>query len=262
MEIKYKIKLFLLIVLPLFILNSCLEEPTIPPVQRPYSVVRVGNFSMNLQSFSVFIDDAQPVGTLSSLAKGAITDYFDVSSGKRTFKIVDANSNTVFEKQIDIASFERVTVIFAGYYSTDELQNTFGNFEFSGGEVYIDYSPAQDSISLFFVHASPDSPTDTTKKLSITARYKPIGSSEFIDTSLTLSTGLLEYSEIDSDSLGNYFAPGDIVLEAISEEGDILASDSSTYNPNMLYYIFLYDEPDNIKILRNEIAPPPVRSKN
>jgi len=260
MEIKYKIKLFLLLVLPLLILNSCLEEPTIPPVQRPFSIVRVGNFSMNMQNFSVFIDNTQPMSALSSLGKGTITEYFDVPSGKRTFKIVDGNNNTIFQKQIDIASFERVTVIFAGFYSTDELQNTFGNFEFSGGEVYVDYSPESDSMSLIFVHASPDSPTEATKKMYVTARYKPAGSVDFRDTVLIPSTSLLEYSTIQG--LGNV-APGDFVIQAREEvTGAILVSDSSAYNANMIYYIFFYDQPNNIQILRNETVPPPVRSKN
>lgn len=255
MRLKFTIPLLFI---PLLFLYSCAEEPTIEPIKAPYSVVRVTNLSANLANLDISIDGSKPVTGLSNLAQGSITNFFDLKSGKRKFLIKDVTTgDIIFNKQIEIHSYERTTVIFAGNFSKVDTLNTFTNFLLEEGEVYVNSAPNSGKVHVFLVHSSPDSPVKSAQKLTVSTRYKATGDTTFKDTVLTTSSKLLEFSGILSllnASTGNYS------FSFISSVKDTLKY-TTDFNPGLRYYLFLKGAPESMGILKTELVPLPVRPK-
>ena len=180
MRLKNKRKFLFLLPLVLgFILYSCVEEPTIAPVGPVYSVIKIANMSNNVDAMDVSIDGKQ---VASSLGRGETTDYFDADAGKLLFTVTDGAGTKIYEKSIDINTWERTNIIFAGDYISDPLLSTFADFEVNEGEIYVSSAPEQDSLNIYFIHASNDVDTVKSKSYNIFARVLPA------DTFITYAT--------------------------------------------------------------------------
>lgn len=211
----------------------------------------------------VLINGETPVAGLNAIPTPVVspeqnpyTEYFDIPSGKKTFTVFDEGGNLIFSKEIELISWERITIVFSGFYSTDELQNTFGNFEFNEGEVYISRQPVSGASHMYFIHASgPVGDTDSRTYDQISASYIPAGQTEAIDTVFNVPD--LAYGNVAS--IGNLPA-GEYTFTLSAEAGNFIYE--TTVAPGLLYYMFIYDSPDNIKIYKNEVAIPPARQRD
>lgn len=257
MRLKNKRKfLFLLPIILGFILYSCVEEPTIAPVGTVYSVVKISNMSNNVDVINVTIDGKQ---VASSLAKGETTNYFDSEAGKLNFKVTDASGTEIYSKTIDINTWERTNVIFAGDYLSDQLLSTFTNFEINEGEVYVSSKPAPDSLNIHFIHASNDVDTFKTKSYNIFAK-------------LVSPDTLIEYPSSGSNPLplkfsGSYSvsnaAPGEYTFYFVDDaEEDTVVAGPYNLAANLGYYLYLYGNPNNVQYTLKEVVPPPIRSRD
>ncbi len=250
------------LIIPIFIsflviINGCVDEPFIEPVKAPYSVVRVVNNTANVSNVSITIDGAQPVAELANLGPNAVSAYFDLKSGKRTFLVKNvATGDIMFNKQIEIHSFERTTVIFAGNFSTVDTLRTFSAFTFDEGEVYVSGAPNDGRAHVYLIHSSAASPTHSAKKLSFSAKYNTASDTTYKDT-VYLSTASLDFSGIKS--VTNVY-PGNYIFSAISATSDVVAY-TTDVSAGKRYYLFVVGEPNNMQIVKNEILPLPVRSK-
>lgn len=241
----------------LVIINGCVDEPFIEPVKAPYSVVRVINNTANVNNINITIDGAQPVAELANLGPNAVSTYFDLKSGKRTFLVKNvATGDIMYNKQIEIHSYERITVIFAGNFSTVDTLRTFSVFTFDEGEVYVSGAPKDGRAHVYLIHSSAASPTHSSKKLSFSAKYKTTIDTTYKDT-VYISTPTLDFSGIKS--LPDVY-PGNYIFSVISS-----AADTITYTTDLSagkrYYLFVVGEPNNMQIVKNEILPLSVRSK-
>jgi hypothetical protein len=264
MWLKTKRKfLFLLPVITGILLYSCVEEPTIAPVAPVYTVIKVANMSNNLDAISVTIDGKQPASSLSNIAKGETTGYFDTGAGKLDFKVFNSSGDKIYEKTIDINTWERTDIVFAGDYSTDDLLNTFADFEFIEGEIYVSSKPAQDSLNIYFVHASNDVDTNKTKNYNISAQIETSDSTySIIYASTTTSPLPLAYGGVYT--VGNS-TPGNYTFYFLSNavQPDTLATSGPyTLNADMRYYLYLYGNPNSLQFSLKEVVPPPIRSRN
>ena len=256
MRLKNKRKFLFL--LPIFlgcILYSCVEEPTIAPVGPVYSVLKIANMSNNVDAITVFIDGKQ---VASSLAKGETTDYFDAGAGKLNFKVEDSGGNTIYTKTIDINTWERTDIIFAGEYDPDPLLSTFANFEIAEGEIYVSSKPAADSLNLYFVHASADVDTNKAKSYDISALVP--GDSIVVYPSSGTNPLPLKYGGVYS--AGN-IEPGEYTFRFAVDGGtDTLVTGPYNLAANLRYYLYLYGNPNNLQFTLKEVIPPPVRSRD
>ena len=100
-------KFFRIPVLLLFltiVYYGCVEEPTIDPVKRPYTLLRVANFSYNVDTLNVSIDAGK---TVFSLYKNELpAQYFEIESGKRHFFVTTPSGDTLYNERITIGSYE------------------------------------------------------------------------------------------------------------------------------------------------------------
>ncbi len=256
MPLKNKRKfLFLLPIFMGFMLYSCVEEPTIAPVGPVYSVIKIANMSNNVDAINVSIDGKQVV---SSLNKGETTDYFDSDAGKLKFTVTNDAGDKVYEKNIDINTWERTLVIFAGEYSADALSSTFADFEIAEGEIYVSSKPAADSLNIYFIHASNDVDTMKSKSYNISANIIPP------DTTISYSsTDLLPLAYGNTFGVGNA-APGGYTFYFISDETtpDTVVAGPYDLSANMRYYLYLYGNPNNPQLSLKEVVPPPIRSRD
>jgi hypothetical protein len=247
---RLKLKKIILSLALLFIgftLFGCVDEPYVEPVKDTFSVIRVVNLATNVPSMRVFIDDVQPVGSLNALTSPSTTEYFDIKPGKRNFTVYDENTNLIFNQVIEITSWERMTVVFAGYYSPDELQNTFGNFDLLQGEVYKSFAPAAGTANAYFVHGSADYDT-------LASRPYRVGS---IQQETTENFGSVAFGEyLVADSL----LPAEYNFYFASDEDSSTVTQS--IGENLDYYFFLHGRPDNLEVFINEVVPPPARSRD
>lgn len=240
-----------------FVISSCVEEPTIDPVTKPFSVARVVNLSSNVLTMRITIDD---VPTLDGLTSPSASDYFDIQSGKRRFKVYNAAGDLLFNKEIEIISFDRTTIVFTGTYSTNELENTFYNFEVPEGEVYVSSQPEAGKAHLYFVHASTAFDTLNSIDYNLALNYLPTGDSVSVDTAL-----------VDGLKLGEIESMGNVVPGAYLNIISVLAASPVQYNDTLnlglinagfRYYIFLYGKPNDLSYFKNEVVPPPIRSRD
>jgi hypothetical protein len=256
MRLKNKRKfLFLLPVILGFILYSCVEEPTIAPVGPVYSVIKIANMSNNVDVINVSIDGKQ---VASSLGRGETTNFFDSDAGKLNFTVTNSAGDKIYEKTIDINTWERTQVIFAGDYVSDPLLSTFADFEIPEGEIYVSSKPAADSLNIYFVHASNDVDTVKAKSYNISAKLLPKDS-------------IIEYESKDGSILplkftGTYSAgnqaPGEYTFYFIDADEDTVTTGPYNLAANMRYYMYLYGNPSNVQFTLKEVVPPPIRSRD
>jgi hypothetical protein len=257
MRLKNKQKFLFLIPLVLgFILYSCVEEPTIAPVGPVYSVLKIANMSNNVDVMNVSIDGKQ---VATSLGRGETTEYFDSNAGKLLFTVTDGAGNKLYEKTIDINTWERTDVIFAGDYISDPLLSTFADFEINEGEIYVSSAPAPDSLNIYFVHASND--VDTLKSKSYNISAKIVSPDTFITYASSGSNALpLKFG--GTYSVGNA-APGEYTFHfAIQSTTDTVVAGPYNLAANLRYYLYLYGNPNNLQFSLKEVVPPPIRSRD
>ena len=122
MRLKLQNSFIILFIIIGLAFYGCVDEPNIDPVKRPYTSVRVANFSNNQATLNVSVDGE----FIQNVDQNALTTYFDLNSGSREYVLRDANGNEIFNKPITMVSYEEVTLVFSGYLSTVDTLNTFG----------------------------------------------------------------------------------------------------------------------------------------
>ncbi len=251
-----------LFLLPLFIgllIYGCVEEPTIAPVKPVYSVIRVVNISDNVDNLSVRIDDEQLV---SNLGIASASDYKDIGAGKRNFKIFNGNGDLVYQKTIEITSWERSTLVFAGFYSADELQSTFNHFMVDDGLIYASSAPKADSLNIYFVNGAADIDTLRAQSFNISATYITTSGDTAAENYATSAGGTIPLAYGNAYSVGSA-APGDYTFNfAASDTAYHSTSFQTQLSAGYRYYIFMYGMPNNLQIFANEVTPPPIRSRD
>lgn len=264
MRLKFKEKLIGLFLLVLGLtIYGCIEEPTIDPIKRPFSEIRVVNLSNNVDNMRILIDDAQPVSTLNSLAITGATSYFEVKSGVRNFKIFNQSGDKVFEKDITVISYDRTSIIFTGFYSTSIDFNTFANFDISEGEVYVSSAPTPGSLNLYIVNAAAAVDTFSSRSFQIRATITPTGGAAKDTTyrvsSTDTSTAFVEFAK--TYSIGNA-VPGDYSFRFFDLEDSVtISAPTVTLTSGMRYYMFIYGSPNSVQFVNNAVVPQPIRSK-
>ena len=266
------IKYFVLPIILLFsfILSSCIEEPFIDPVKRPYSVIRVTNFSSNAAALNVTIDGTSPAAGLANLGVSSFTGYFDINSGTRKFLVKNvATGDTVFNKNIEIASYERMTLAFGGFYSSIKDDNNFGVVIYYEGLITVSSAPKTDSSHIYIINTATSTPTMTAKKFSILTKRKLAGETAYTNINNIASLDFNRSAQIvdnrnplkviSEHPVGNY------LFDIKTDAGDpvLVFPKDSTFNSaaGKKYYLFIYGRPDSIKVHSDVQDPQPVRSK-
>lgn len=267
---KLKLLSFVLIVFLLFI--SCVEEPTISPVKRAYSMLRVANLTTNLDQIDVKIyteiDEidlqVNDVKTIADLNKNQFTEYFDVWSGKRQVQVIEkVNNQVIFDKSIDATAYAELIWYFSGYYHPDIDSTTFNFFSTQEGETFLDgtasFSP--DSLAIVFLHAAGDTPSDSAKAFYVLSNFTVAGDTAVQDT-------LYHFSAADSSvSFGEQkrvkAKEGEYSFYMINEiNGDTLATfENQTMDAGKKSFLLVTGEPDNMVVERKDIDPLPAEPK-
>jgi len=268
-----------------FSLTSCVEEPTVPPVKRPYSVLRIGNLS-SVNSMDVYIDG---VKSFSNLAQNKFTAYFDIKSGKRQIVVKPAGgSNVLLNKSVDIVSYENITMCFGGYYSPSIDTSSFAVFTVSDGFVYQKTAPSADSLLLLYaINGTGDYPTadftetDTSKAYTlnavwhqITSQVQKIQDTTIVGTDTTFSTHdstVYDTTNVAFDELfsGLKFGsrlPAEIPegwysFKVVNTTEDQVATFDATFNAGTRTYIYFSGTPSAPVVTIDEQSVLPVRSK-
>jgi hypothetical protein len=243
------------------ILNGCVEEPTIDPAYRLSSVIRVVNVSNNQNNIKVTIAEQTPVQSLNAMAIGSSTEFFDFPAGKKVFRVYDESGQMFFSKDIEITSFELMTIVFAGHYDPDPEVSTFSSFELAEGETYISHAPAPDTSLVNFVHASAPVDTFNSRQYRVAANYIPNGSTVPLDTTYNADPAdLLEFGR----TVGAEIVPGSYTFSLYTEgaNGDTVSFAPVQMEPNFRYYMFLYGNPNNVQMYVDKVVPPAIRSRD
>lgn len=240
----------------LLFLFSCVNEPYIEPVKTPYSIVRVGNFS-NLNNVSVTINNDREDPSIvvnRSIASNELSDYFELTSGNRTFTITWFNeatntTDTIYSRPISIISYNQLTILFGGNY-IDADNNSINFKSFSLGKVYLnDYIPPVDSSIVYFVNLV-SSTTDTVSSAVSFSISMMDSMSTLVDTTEALDTYSLEGLVMEN---GSYTVLAESETGADSLEQDIASG--------MIYYIITSGTPDEIVFKTDFDSPLPPQDK-
>ncbi|PJC60415.1 MAG: hypothetical protein CO025_03285, partial [Ignavibacteria bacterium CG_4_9_14_0_2_um_filter_37_13] len=145
---------------------GCVEEPTIDPVKRPYTLLRVANFSYNVDTLIVSIDKGKKV--LNLYKYQAPSQYFDIESGKRQFLVTTPAGDTLYNDKINIGAYEEVSLFFTGFSKPhDDLLNTFGYAQYVNGVVYLYEGMGIDTTVIQCANFAPDTPADSSIKYRV-----------------------------------------------------------------------------------------------
>jgi len=262
MLIKFTTKtIFSILILIGFILVGCFEEPVMEPVKRPYSSVRVGNFSFNQPGFTGNIDqfnvyiDKELKGTVGL---NQFTGYFDLPSGKRNFVLL-AGTDTIYKGDVNINSYEEMSIVFDGVYApaVDTLMS-FAPYSITDGYVYAPDAPNAGKVLVITTNAAPNTSTENQIKYSIA----------FVSSTVdTVPRNLFEYNQ----TYGLELPPGDYsiwVMKDITDNPlapkpvyDTLANFSGTFSAGLRENLFITGNPGSPIVLKDTQTPLPVRPK-
>ena len=251
---------FLMLILIGFYFYSCYEEPVMEPIKRPYSSVRVGNFSYNqpgffgnIDQFSLYID-GESKGTVSL---NKFTNYFDLPSGKRKFVLI-AGTDTIYKGDININSYEEMSIVFDGVYAPaiDTLMS-FAPYSITDGYVYAPDAPNPGKVIVMATNAAPNTDKENQIQYSLA----------FVSSSLdTARRNLFEYNETH----GTELPPGDYTIWvlfdktpplAIRPEYDTLANFNETFSAGLRENLFIIGNPGSPVVVKDSQTPLPVRTK-
>ncbi|MCF8355730.1 MAG: hypothetical protein K9H48_14860 [Melioribacteraceae bacterium] len=165
---RFKLQKDYIIILLLLISSigfySCVNEPTIEHVTRPFTMLRMGNFVIN-SDLTVQIDDSAP----RTLARNTVMSAFEVKSGARNLLVKDVSGNVIYNRSFDALSYDETTLFFGGWASPVDTVTTFGLNSYSDGWTYLnDYTPPKDSGGVFVYNFFADTPTDTAFTIDVT----------------------------------------------------------------------------------------------
>lgn len=144
---------FLIVLIGAFGIFSCVDEPVLDPPNRPFAVLRIANFSANINNMSVFINKKQPVAELNNIAYSEATPFFDIIAGKDTITIIDLSTgDTIYNKSVEISSYTEQSLFFIGEYSSVDTLNNFKDITYNEGLTYIDNAPVSGRAKISFVY--------------------------------------------------------------------------------------------------------------
>ena len=276
MWLKFKLGIFGIIFLStVALLTGCLEEPTIAPARRAYSVMRVVNLSNS--SNQIYIDGEQPDGSLNDVLLPSTTVYFDMNSGARTMVVKDANADTIFNNNIDIISYEREIIVYSGTYDADDENNSFSNMKVSEGEVYFNANPDAGKLDFIVSNSFPGYYVGGVEvnpaKFTLKAVYwQNPDSTELFDTLTFIAPPSNPASPDDDDPLeyGDFINITDAdpgiykflfsVRNAAANGDSLVVTDSSFYSSDKRNYLFVYGNPDVFAVYWDEFENLPIRS--
>ena len=241
---------FLLILLTAAFLYSCIDEPTIEPTLLPYTSVRLGNFSANVDAINVTIDGEQSF----NIEKGNLTNYFDLVSGKRGFVVTNtANSEVILDTDIEVTSYEELAILFSGYSAPgDDINNSFGNFNFTEGVVYL-LEDAQDGrVRVTFLNLISDTPDTTSIDISAIVYDVSGDSTQTVADAIALN-----------EAIGLQVEEGPkMIYVTNSDDTDTLTTyDAGNVEAGYQYFVFITGTIENIETVVSRRAPLDVRDK-
>jgi len=257
MQKKFTRSIVLLIMcfIAISIFFACVEEPFIEPSVVPFTVLRVGNLTENLDEITVVIDGEFPVPAMQDLQKNEFTDHFELVAGRRYFAVVDpAIGDTVYRKWIEVQSFEEQTFWYSGFVHPDIDTSSADFFLHSDAFTYLDKDPAPNHLNVYFLHASGDTPADSVRALNVDAIYDSAGET----VTRTIVEDLL-FGEISGETLleNDYRF---IVRRADNDQ--LLTEYSGTFSEGMWTWMYITGAPSTPEIVREDKNPLPARPKN
>ncbi len=261
------IVLFLMGLLLLSILFACMEEPFIEPSKVPYSVVRIGNLTTNMDAINISIDGEFPVPELQNLQKGTFTDYFDLVAGKRNFAVINPQTgDTLWKKLVDALSYEEQTMFYSGFYHPSIDTSTVAWVSHSDAFTYISKEPPADSLNVYFVHAVGDAfmtiedtvRTDSTRTIKVAATW-----TEIVGTDTTLESEDIIEGMIFGDIEGAVLAQRHyrFVIRRDDDTNGLLATYENDYTAGKWTWHYITGQTSNVEIMREEKDPLPIRAK-
>lgn len=170
--------------------------------------------------------------------------------------VADESGQTLFSKDINAVAFQVITFVLSGNYSADADFNTLNLFEVEEGESYVSHAPEPGKSLFYFVHASTDVDTFATRPYTVAANIND-GSS--VKDTVYNPTTPLPYGEYISASA----VPGAYTISLLLEDGTTVKTfDPREVSPNLLYFVYIYGNPNDVQLFINETAPPAVRTRD
>ena len=239
---------------------ACLEEPFIEPSKIPFSVLRIGNLTANVDELAISIDGEFPVPALQNLQQNTFTDYFELVAGRRYVVILNpATGDTLFEKWIEVLSYEEQTMWYAGYWSADIDVSTANFFIHSDAITYLSKTPAEGTLNIYFLHASPDTPTDSTRVYDVYA-YAIEGS----DTTEVEGNPIVN-DILFGDIAGNNMLPNEYIFEFRRTDPNdneiIVQRFTHSFTEGMWSWLYIVGPGDLPELVQEDKEPLPARPK-
>jgi hypothetical protein len=253
-KITTNIVLLVVSILAVSTFFACVDEPFIEPAVTPFSVLRIGNLTENLDEIQVSIDGEYPVSGLQNLAMDDFTEYFDLVAGKRHFVITNPTTgDTLFEKFLDVISYEEQTMWYAGYYHSSIDTSTANFFIHSDAFTYLSKDPSPGDFHLYFLHSAADTPTDSTRAYDVVATYTVDGD-EMTETIVD--------EMLFGDIVGNALAGDEYKLELVRVIDDVILSTyTGSFSEGMWSWMYVVGEPSTPRFVREDKHPLPARPK-
>lgn len=248
---------------------GCVEEPTIDPVKRPYTLLRVANFSYNVDTLNVSIDNGKTVYTLYK--NQLPTQYIDIESGKRQFFVTTPAGDTLYNDKINIGSYEEISLFFTGFSKPhDDFLNTFSYTQYVNGVVYLFEGMGLDTTAIQCANFAPDTPADSSIKYYVL--ISDTSTKKLVNVDTTTKKVLSRFTSLSYNSFVGVALPGNKTYKIsyaklTSETGAIIPTYSSygdttyTFDTGFQYFVYGVGDPKKPSFVVEKNSPLAIRPK-
>jgi len=246
--------MFITLVISVLLLSQCVEEPTLSPVKRAYSAIRVGNLTNNVEKIDLYIDD---VLFANDVEQGKFTTYKDhASSPSISLYILDALSgDTLFNNpNQNIAHYAEIGFFLSGFYSIIEDDNTISFDRRLEGFTYLRETSGADSLRYYAFSGIRTEPGDTASNILTVAVLQS-------DPVRNIDIDSLGISGAASKTVGKGMPAGDYKLILSKTDASIIDTIDVTFSGDMRYYLYLRGQMSNPVITQESLEPPVARDK-
>ncbi len=245
------------------ILYSCVDEPTISEVKRPYSSVRLGNFSNNVAQINVEIVDSDGSTKSFSVSQNQLTEHFDIMSGARDVTVTNNGGEEIYSGNITMSAFEEITLLFTGYSAPgDEFNNTFADFSYTEGVVYIENGPDNaDTAWIHCIDVISDTPDDTSNSFIVRTIDLDNPDADEMDAPDLVAFNTVQSFDLAAGNKQMLFL--DEVVSGVEPVYDTLGVFDVNIEGGVRHYLFFTgkSEADGIIVVHDIETPLPVRNK-
>lgn len=260
MRNRYFLVMSIVMVFTSLTLVSCLDQPTIPSPPTQYAVIRLGNFSGNIDTMNITIDGVVPDPSLTGMPYLGVSEYMVVTAGNKKIVIVNPVKKDTIRLTLSVETNHITTFAFVGDYDKDPDITMFKTESFFEGDTYVTHLPKAGTVNFYMMNVMTiDASSGKAIKPPIVDFSDVTAKSFLMAIDVTFSDDQGEnivWRTNDTTGGANRFGLRKFIASTANVK-DTLASTSATISSDRNYFLILAGNATHPKLVVREAKNPP-----